>query len=377
MGNITVGASEFVGRASTGEVRNLTGTESRTILNVESGSTADQTDAEIKTAYENNANSNEYSDAEQTTVLSVENNADVTDAANVALAGAVMDSDITPGEGFMRKTGAGAYTALKSNLSASVAPTVNEDTGDGYVIGSLWIDTTGDAIYQATDVTAGAAVWLNISASGGRSLASQAQAEAGTENTLGMTPLRVAQEIEGWSGRAEYFSADGTYNVPEDVSEVVVFAIGGGGGGAGGSPSSGGRGGGGAGWIHARVAVTPGGSETVQVGVGGTAGSGFGDGGAGEPSTFGTLVTANGGGAGLNPPGGGAGGSASTTGNRIAKESGTAANPGGGTGGHDSGFGGTGNGEAGDVPDGGGNANSGPGSGGVGGAGMVYVIPCL
>lgn len=47
----------------------------------------------------------------------------------------------------------------KSNLSAAVAPTVNEDSGDGYGIGSLWIDTSADNVYIATDVTVGAALW--------------------------------------------------------------------------------------------------------------------------------------------------------------------------------------------------------------------------
>jgi hypothetical protein len=51
----------------------------------------------------------------------------------------------------------------KSNLAATAAPTVNDDSGDGYAIGSLWIDTTNDEIYMATDVTVGAAVWKQLS----------------------------------------------------------------------------------------------------------------------------------------------------------------------------------------------------------------------
>lgn len=51
----------------------------------------------------------------------------------------------------------------KSNLSAAVAPTVNDDSGDGYAIGSVWIDTTADQVYMATDVTVGAAVWKQLS----------------------------------------------------------------------------------------------------------------------------------------------------------------------------------------------------------------------
>ncbi|MBT7928616.1 tail fiber domain-containing protein, partial [Candidatus Peregrinibacteria bacterium] len=62
---------------------------------VEDGATADQSDTEIKTAYENNADTNEFSDAEQTKLSGIEASADVTDATNVNSAGAVMESDIS------------------------------------------------------------------------------------------------------------------------------------------------------------------------------------------------------------------------------------------------------------------------------------------
>jgi hypothetical protein len=41
----------------------------------------------------------------------------------------------------------------------TTAPTVNDDSGDGYAIGDRWIDTTNDQEYVAVDVTVGAAVW--------------------------------------------------------------------------------------------------------------------------------------------------------------------------------------------------------------------------
>jgi len=100
------------------------------LAGIESGATADQSDAEIKTAYENNADTNAFTDAEQSKLSGIEalatadqtgaeikiayeaeadTNAfddaavsklggiealaDVTDATNVAAAGATMDSD--------------------------------------------------------------------------------------------------------------------------------------------------------------------------------------------------------------------------------------------------------------------------------------------
>ncbi|MDQ3803274.1 MAG: hypothetical protein M3416_05405 [Acidobacteriota bacterium] len=46
----------------------------------------------------------------------------------------------------------------KSNLAASAAP-ANEDSGDGYAVGSVWIDTTADDAYVCLDASVGAAVW--------------------------------------------------------------------------------------------------------------------------------------------------------------------------------------------------------------------------
>ena len=62
---------------------------------IEAGATADQTAAEIKTAYESNANTNAFTDAEQSKLSGIEAGADVTDTTNVTAAGALMDSELT------------------------------------------------------------------------------------------------------------------------------------------------------------------------------------------------------------------------------------------------------------------------------------------
>ncbi len=67
-GPLTINASTIFGRKATGSAVALTATETRTILNVENGSTADQTGAEIKTAYEGEADTNAYTDSEKTVV---------------------------------------------------------------------------------------------------------------------------------------------------------------------------------------------------------------------------------------------------------------------------------------------------------------------
>jgi len=154
-GDITMAATEKVD----GRDLSIDGTK---LDGVEAAATADQTGAEIKVAYEGEANSNEFSDIEQSKLVGIEVGADITDAANVDAAGAVMDSDVSEAEGFLRKTGVGTYEGIKSNLAAAVAPTANEDSGDGYAIGSLWLDTTGDTAYICLDATVTAAVWKLI-----------------------------------------------------------------------------------------------------------------------------------------------------------------------------------------------------------------------
>jgi hypothetical protein len=44
-------------------------------------------------------------------------------------------------------------------LDGTTAPTVNEDSNDGYVPGSLWVDTTNDVAYLCLDGSVGAAIW--------------------------------------------------------------------------------------------------------------------------------------------------------------------------------------------------------------------------
>lgn len=66
-------------------------------------------------------------------------------------------------------TGTGTAVRRKNNDAASAAPTVNDDSGDGYAIGSRWLDTTSDKEYVATDVTVAGAVWKETTVAGPRS----------------------------------------------------------------------------------------------------------------------------------------------------------------------------------------------------------------
>tara|TARA_B110000503_G_scaffold61115_1_gene97000 strand:- start:1121 stop:2170 length:1050 start_codon:yes stop_codon:yes gene_type:complete len=91
---VDIATASFLGRdtAGTGVTEVLSATEARAVLNVEDGATADQTDAEIRAAVAAATDSNVYDDAAVTKLGGIEALADVTDATNVAAAGALLTS---------------------------------------------------------------------------------------------------------------------------------------------------------------------------------------------------------------------------------------------------------------------------------------------
>jgi hypothetical protein len=65
---------------------------------------------------------------------------------------------------------------LKVKLDATEAPDADNDTDEGYSVGSRWFDITNDKEYVCLDNTDGAAVWTETTASGGASLTATQQA---------------------------------------------------------------------------------------------------------------------------------------------------------------------------------------------------------
>lgn len=90
----------------------------------------------------------------------------ITQTANGTLTNEQALSSLATGD-MVVTNGTGVITSLKHNLAAGAAPTVNDDSSAGYAIGSRWIDTTNDDVYQAVDVTVGAAVWRQLNGAAG------------------------------------------------------------------------------------------------------------------------------------------------------------------------------------------------------------------
>jgi len=142
-----VATARILGRttAGSGNSEELTAAATRTLLNVEDGATADQTGAQIKTAYE--AEANAFTDAKNTKLTGIEALADVTDATNVAAAGAAIPTGTPDGTKFLRDDsvwtaipgGGDALTAnplsqFAATTSAQLAGVLSDETGTGALV---------------------------------------------------------------------------------------------------------------------------------------------------------------------------------------------------------------------------------------------------
>jgi hypothetical protein len=63
------------------------------------------------------------------------------------------------GSGWMAQALANLGLPSLNNWAASTDPSISDDSGDGYSVGSVWCNTTTKEIYRCVDSTLGAAVW--------------------------------------------------------------------------------------------------------------------------------------------------------------------------------------------------------------------------
>lgn len=188
-GNVTsTGTSSFATVTVSGTVdgRDLS-VDGAKLDGIEAGATADQTAAEIKTAYESNANTNAFTDAEQIKLLGIEASADVTDTANVTAAGALMDSELTD---------ITAVKALDQGVATTDSPSFSGLTVD---TNTLSVDSTNNRVGVAT-ATPSTALDVNgtVTATGwSGGTQSEATWEAGTSTTESIvSPAKVKAAIE-------------------------------------------------------------------------------------------------------------------------------------------------------------------------------------
>ena len=122
---------------------------------IESGATADQTAAEIKTAYESNLNTNAFTDADESKLDGIEASADVTDTANVTAAGALMDSELTS---------EASVKALNQGVATTDSPSFAGLTTAGLTLGATAITATGTELNYVDGVTSAIQTQLDAKA---------------------------------------------------------------------------------------------------------------------------------------------------------------------------------------------------------------------
>ena len=78
--------------------------------------------------------------------------------------------------------------------NSTANPTATDDESKNFFVGSKWFNTETNQEFTCQDATTGAAVWTLTTPD----IATQPEAEAGTNNTKTMSPLRVFQAIAKW-----------------------------------------------------------------------------------------------------------------------------------------------------------------------------------
>lgn len=131
---------------------------------------------------------------------------------------------------------------LKHNYAATTAPGTGDDVGDGYSIGSIWVDTSNGNAYICEDNATGAAVWLQINGGGssdGRAVtyivaASDAVSSTGADyvcdGTADDVQIQAAIDAVAVAGSGVIYLTEGTFTfanpVAIDTSNITIMGAG-------------------------------------------------------------------------------------------------------------------------------------------------------
>ena len=189
-GNIVMSGSETVD----GRDLSVDGTK---LDGIEDNATADQSNAEIKTAYEANSDTNAFTDADHSKLDGIEASADVTDATNVTAAGALMDSEVTnlaqvkafdSSDYATAAQGTTADAALPKTGGAMTGAITTNSTFDGRDVATDGAKLDGiEASADVTDATNVAAAGALMKSGGTMTGSAQGSTDTDTTNTGSVT----------------------------------------------------------------------------------------------------------------------------------------------------------------------------------------------
>ncbi len=161
----------------------MTTAERASLGTMEDNAKDDQTGAEIKILYEAENDTNAFTDTEKSKLGGIaplatidQTDVQIETAYNNRVA-VVLQAEAEAGtsstvrrwtaERIKQAIAALASGGYFSKNDAAVAPGTGNDTTEGYVPGSLWIDTTADKAYICLDNTTATAVWVEFPGAGG------------------------------------------------------------------------------------------------------------------------------------------------------------------------------------------------------------------
>lgn len=183
-----------------------------------------------------------------------------------------------------------AFQAIVSTNSGATPPSTA-------FANMLWYDTANDLLKIRNEANS---AWITLGTvdqtlaafNPNFTPATQAEAEAGTNNVKGMSALRVAQAIAALGGigdvNIQVFTASGTYTPTTGYKRALAFVTGGGQNGTGGSGGGVGNGGNAGNTVIGILNLVGLAAQTVTIGANGTTGG---------TSSIGSLLSASGGGA--------------------------------------------------------------------------------
>ncbi len=148
----------------------------------------------------------------------------VATAADLVLTNAdvlLTNADVVSTNADVVTTNANVALIPLSKYDATVAPTANEDSGDGYGVGSHWVDVTADKTYVLVDATVASAVWNQVdstfdAASPGAIGGTTPGSFNGTTGTFSGV-LSVDGTTDSTSGTTGSIHTDGGLGVAKDI----------------------------------------------------------------------------------------------------------------------------------------------------------------
>ena len=185
---------------------------------IETSATADQTNAEIRAAVEAASDSNVFTDADHSKLNAVESSADVTDATNVAAAGALMDSEVT-NLAQVKAFSSSDYATATRTISAGAGLTgggnltTNRTISHDNTSSQGSVDNSGTTFIQ--DITLD--TYGHITSIGSASVPSQYSLPTASSSTLG--GIKIGSGLSISSG---VVSANTTTNLAKTGSGTVV-----------------------------------------------------------------------------------------------------------------------------------------------------------